>query len=239
MKRYILFLAVICSCLQSCLIEPADRPTRERYDSDQYAAELADGRVVFPMAMMETALNIEAYEKATAEEKVQMTYIFNSLLTYGNGYMMKNFHSYYLTHDGKSVYEPGAAWKITSHNNNYYSSYDTILTLNCVSEGKWSLTAEYDKGQVVFTITQLPSDDSLFFWNIEVSGEIISGQGRVMKLHSPEKITRKVCTDEWWCSTCLAGRLNIDIYDTDSVTLLDSYVYTFDGQTKENQYYSL
>ena len=53
----------------SCEVESADKPTREQYSLGAYANESTDMRVVFPLAMMETALNIEAYENATAEEK--------------------------------------------------------------------------------------------------------------------------------------------------------------------------
>jgi hypothetical protein len=239
MKRYIVFVSIICSCLQACQIEPADRPTRERYDAQAYASESADGRVVFPLAMMETAFNIEAYQNASPEEKVQMTYIFNTLLTHGNSCQMKNFHSFYMTTDGKSIYDPGAAWKISAHNNNHYSSYDTHLTVNCINEGGWCMTSEYDKGQIVFNISQLPSDGSLFFWNVELSGEIISDQGRVMKIYAPENLTRKVSVSEWGCMTSMEGTLHIDVYDKDKVTLLDSYVYTFDGKETENRYYQL
>ena len=101
------------------------------------------------------------------------------------------------------------------------------------------MTSEYDKGQIVFNISQLPSDGTIFFWNIELSGEIISDQGRVMKIYAPENLIRKVSVSEWGCMTSMEGTLHIDVYDKDKVTLLDSYVYTFDGNEIENRYYQL
>lgn len=239
MKRYIIILAVICTCLHACKIESADKPTRERYNAERYIYETTEGRVIFPMAMMETAFNIEAYENATAEEKVQMTYIFNCLLHEGNGYFMKNFFSFHLTPDGRSVYEPGALWKIYAHNTIILTSYDTSLTLECVDDGVWTMTAEHDKGKTEFKITQLPEEDTLFHWDIEISGEIVSGEGRVMKIYTPEHVVRRVCVNKWGCTTCMEGTVCIDVYDKDSVTLLDAFVHTFDGKEIENQYYQL
>ena len=238
MKRYMIFFA-ICSCLMSCEVESADKPTREQYSLGAYASESTDMRVVFPLAMMETAFNIEAYENATAEEKKKMTYIFNSLISQGGSYLMKNFHSFYLTPDDKSLHEPGAVWKIFAHNDRYYAPYGTNMILSCVEDGKWVMSSEYDNGRIEFNITRLPAEGTLFNWEVSLSGTFTSGQGRVLKIYTPDSLIRQVRVDQWGCSTRMEGAVKFSIYDNDAVTLLDETSYVFAGKEKDNLYYNL
>ncbi len=238
MKRYMIFFA-ICSCLMSCEVESADKPTRERYSLESYAAESAEGRVVFPLAMMETALNIEAYENAAPEEKVKMTYIFNSLLSQEDGYVMKNFHSFHLTPDEKSIYEPGASWKIFARNDMFYPPYPTGLTLNCVEDGKWKMVAKYENGTIEFDIVHLPQEDTFFNWQVQLSGTLTSVQGRVLTISSQDVISRRVYVDKWGSETSMEGTLKFSIYDKDTVTLLDEIDGVFDPAQAPNTYYDL
>lgn len=239
MKRYMIFLA-ICSCLMSCEVESADKPTREQYSLGAYASESTDMRVEFPLAMMETAFNIEAYENAPAEEKKKMTYIFNSLLSQGGSYRMKNFHSFYLTPDDKSLHEPGAIWKMFACNDRYYAPDGTDLILNCVGDGRWVMSSEYPNGKIEFNITRLPGEDvTLFNWEVQLSGTLTSGQGRVLKIYTPDSIIRQVRVNQWECSTIMEGTVKFSIYDKDAVTLLDEMVYAFDGKETDNKYYNL
>ena len=223
----------------SCEVESADKPTREQYSLGAYANESTDMRVVFPLAMMETAFNIEAYENATAEEKKKMTYIFNSLISQGGSYLMKNFHSFYLTPDDKSLYEPGAVWKIFAHNDRYYAPYGTNMILSCVEDGKWVMSSEYDTGMIEFNITRLPAEGTLFNWEVSLSGTFTSGQGRVLKIYTPYSLIRQVRVDQWGCSTRMEGAVKFSIYDNDAVTLLDETSYVFAGKEKDNLYYNL
>ena len=239
MKRYMIFFA-ICSCLMSCVVERADKPTREQYNLEAYVNEATDLRVVFPLAMMETAFNIEAYENAPAEEKKKMTYIFNSLLSQGGSYRMKNFHSFYLTPDDKSLHEPGAIWKMFACNDRYYAPDGTNMILSCVEDGKWVMSSEYDNGRIEFNITRLTVEDgALFNWEVQVSGTLTSGQDRVLKIDTPDSIVRQVHVDQWGCSTIMEGTVKFSIYDKGGVTLLDEMVYAFDGKESDNKYYNL
>ena len=236
MKRHILLLAILCTCIISCQVEGADTPTREAYPLSKYASDAAESRVVFPLAMMETAFNIEAYENATAEEKVKMTYIFNCLLNQGNNYQMKNFYSFYLTPDGKSIHEPGAEWHISASNYGNYADY----TLKCTADGKWEMTLVYENGQIDYTITQEAEDESLFNWSVSLTGSLTSGQGRVVEIRSDGPITRKVYPGKWECKNVMTGKLQFDIYGSASASApQESFSYTFSGQEESNTYYQL
>jgi hypothetical protein len=227
----------MCSCFLSCEIENAETSTREDYSLEEYASDLTNGRVVFPLAMMETAFNIETYVNAPAEEKVKMTYIFNSILQQGNNYAMKNFYSFYLIPDGNSIHMPGAIWQFSAFN---YGSYTPEFTLRCIEEGKWDMTVNYDNGQILFNICQLPLDESVLNWEVSLEGSLISGQGRIVEISSSGPITRKVCSDEWSCTTVMTGTLKFNIYeDQNSSMPLDSFTYSFSGQEESNTYYEL
>lgn len=236
MKRHIMLLTMLCACILSCEIESADTPTREKYTTEKYASETTLGRIEFPLAMMETAFNIEAYEKASAEEKVQMAYIFNCLLKEGNSYRMNYFHSFYLTPDEKSIYEAGARWNFSAFDYGYGSKF----TLNCIEDGKWEMVVQYDNGQITFNISQLPQEESLFNWEISLAGSLTSGQGRIVDIRSAGPVTRKVCSDQWKCSIVMAGEIIFNIYDNDeSSTPQDTFRYAFSGQEEDNAFYQL
>ena len=237
MKRHILLLSLLSACFLSCEIESADTPTRENYTLAKYASETTDGRIIFPLAMMETAFNIETYENATPEEKVRMTYIFNTLLKQGNNYKMTNFHSFYLIPDGNSIHTKGASWHFSAFN---YGSYATEFTLDCIEEGKWELSAKYDNGQIDFDISQLPQEESLFNWEISITGSLTSGKGRIVEITSVEPLTRKVSSDQWECMTVMTGKLLFNIYENANATApLDTFTHSFSGRKEYNYYYQL
>lgn len=236
MKRYIIFFA-ICSCLLSCEIESAQKPTRERYTPGAYMLEITEGRVVFPLAMMETAFNIETYENATPEEKVEMTYIFNSLLKQGNNYKMTNFYSFYMIPDDNSIHAPGASWNFSAYNS---GGCPSEFTLVCAEEDRWEMTAKYDNGQITYNIMRLPQDESIFNWEVTFAGSLTSAQGRLVDFFSVEPITRKVSADEWNCTTVMTGTLKLVVYENeDSNTPKESFTYSFNGQEEKNTYYQL
>lgn len=237
MKRHILLLALMCSCFISCEIENADTPTRERYPLERYASETTDSRVIFPLAMMETAFNIETYENATDAEKVNMTYIFQNILKQNNSYKMKNFYAFYLLPDGNSIHTAGSTWHFSALN---YGTDPFRFTLNCSEDGKWEMSASYHDGGLKFNISQLPQDESIFNWEISVTGSLTSREGRTVTVSSAGPITRKVCSNEWKCTTVMTGTLQFDIYDSkDSSTKLDSFTYMFSGKEETNTYYQL
>lgn len=229
-------LTLLCSCLLSCMIEKEQVPTRDNYSLSRYASIATEERVIFPLAMMETAFNIEAYENATAEEKVEMTYIFNSLLKQGNSYQMKYFHSFYMTPDGKTIHEPGAEWKISVFD--YGSASD--FTLKCTDEGKWEMTALNDSGLVCFDITKGTDDESLFNWSIGISGSLTSSQGRIVEIRSDGPITRQILDENERCYSVLTGKIEFDIYENkDASTPLDSFTHSFSGRKETNTFYQL
>lgn len=236
MKRHILLLTLMCSCLLSCVMEKEQTPTRENYSLSQYASNATEISIMFPLAMMETAFNIEAYENATAEEKVEMTYIFNTLIKQGNSYQMKNFHSFYMTPDGKPSHEPGAEWKISTFDYGSGSDY----TLKCTDEGKWEMTVKNDNGEVDFDITKEADDESLFNWTISFSGSLTSSQGRIVEIRSAGPITRKVLNENERCYSIMTGKIEFDIYENkDASTPLDTFTYSFSGRKETNTFYQL
>lgn len=227
----------MCSCLLSCVMEKEQTPTRENYSLSQYASNATEYGVIFPLAMMETAFNIEAYENATAEEKVEMTYIFNTLIKQGNSYQMRGFYSFYMTPDGKTSHEPGAEWKISAAYN-YSEAAD--YTLKCTDEGKWEMTVKSNNGQVDFHITQEADAESLFNWAITLSGSLTSAQGRIVEIRSSGPVTRKVFKDKLKCLTVMTGNIEFAIYENkDASTPVDSFTYTFSGDETTNNYYQL
>lgn len=239
MKRYIMILAVAGLCLQACELESAQSPTRERYKGSDYVADMTENFVVFPMAMMETALNIETYLNASPEEKVEMTYIFNSLVNNHSTYTMKNFHGFHLVPDGNSIHETGAEWKMTMQNHNSYRAKPINSTLKCAGDGVWEYHNRCSGGEVLLKVTCIADAPALFSWDIEVSGSFTSGQGRIVEILAPGNIRRDVNVSEAGCTVTMEGTVVVNVYSPGQSALLDTFTYKCMGSPVKNQYYQL
>ena len=81
--------------LNACVISHSD--TSNYKFLPEVAEFKAESRLEFPMVMVETAMAIEAYQEMSAQEKVQMGYIYRSAISTGEGrYKMDRFYEYSL-----------------------------------------------------------------------------------------------------------------------------------------------
>lgn len=238
MKRNIAtFLLSLPFLLTSCIIDQGEESGYNEAYIAQYTDALADGRFEFPIAMMETVLNIEAYEKASPEEKMQMTYIFNSLIKNETGYSMKNFHNFELTVDGNSIYEVGARWKFaaTDGRGDRYP-----FTMTCVAPGVWDVGYLYENDGLTMTVRSIEEDNVLFSWEIEVSGFIRSDEGRYVSVGTEQPIIRKIFTDPQgydWCRCRMEGEFHVTIFERRGGRVLESRTRIYDGTVSRNTYY--
>lgn len=233
MKRHIYVLALFTLLFSGCLIDTAETSNIDFLD-EAVDNELLD-RLVFPMVMAETAFLINVYEGMSAEEKLEMGYVYRALLKEAEGkYTMNNFHGFTLETGGKTLDEPGAEWYLTAFNRfAYYNTSETRFVLSR-SESGYSLVCQYDKNDPYEICFRSVEDEEAFFsWEIDFQCTYKTDEGRTVSMTADAPIVRKVyrkgVKDEG-CSLIMDGTVTVDIKDHDVVPRV------FEGQVVPNHY---
>ena len=234
MKRYIYFalsLMVLCSCT----VESADSPTYSERTLRQFASEVAEDKVLFPMAVFETVLLIQDYEDMSAEEKVELGHIFHSLKKVSDGvYTMEKFHNLKVSTDGNPIYEDGAEWFFQTDYAVYnYSPRSYSLYNNPDKTGHdFIFNTDIKKSpQSEILIDTIDDESAYFSWKFEVDGWFESSQGRLTHYRSEGPVTRKVTRSSEEVAESMItteGSLLITIFDIDGEQL-DEITYDMSG----------
>jgi hypothetical protein len=172
MRRNILILALCAMSLNACVISHSD--TSNYKFLPEVAEFKAESRLEFPMVMVETAMAIEAYQEMSAQEKVQMGYIYKSAVSTGEGrYKMDRFYEYYLDMNGKSISQPDAEWIIKTEAGSfdrYFTQTTMRLTRPDTPEHEYRLVCDY-KGYPSYEILFSSLDES---GDVQVNGAALT-----------------------------------------------------------------
>ena len=233
MKRHICILALFTLLFSGCLIDTAETSNIDFLD-EAVDNELLD-RLVFPMVMAETAFLIDVYEGMSAEEKLEMGYVYRALIKEAEGeYTMNNFHGFTLETGGKTLDEPGAVWYLAVLNRFvYYYTTETRFVLSR-SESGYSLICKYDKNDPYEIRFRSVEDEEAFFsWEIDFQCTYKTDEDRTVNMTTDAPIVRKVYRkgvkgDE--CSLMMEGSVTVDIKDHDVVP------HVYEGQVVPNHY---
>lgn len=243
MKRYIIYaLSIIALC--SCTVESADSPSYSERTLLHFASEVVEDKVLFPMSVFETVLLIQDYEEMSAEEKVELTHIFNSLMKVSDGvYTMEKFHDLKVSTDGKSIYEDGAEW----HFQTEYAVYSYIPRSYTLYNNPDKTGLDFifntdvkDSPQSVMLIDKVEDESAYFSWSFEVDGWFESDKGRSINYRSEGPVSRTVTRSSEKVAESMittAGKMIITIFDSDGKQL-DEIRYDMSG-TEFNSFYQL
>ena len=234
--------------LNACVISHSD--TSNYKFLPEVAEFKAESRLEFPMVMVETAMAIEAYQEMSAQEKVQMGYIYKSAVSTGEGrYKMDRFYEYSLDMNGKSISQPDAEWIIKTEAGSfdrYFTQTTMRLTRPDTPEHEYRLVCDY-KGYPSYEIlfsSLAEEDGSYYSWIIEMSCSFTTDDGYVVTINTLEPITRKVyraVPDVSPCSVEMKGTLQIrfegDRNGDGQLEELDVVKYVYDGNRRNNEIY--
>lgn len=235
MKRCLMILALCTSLLNACVIDSSET-SNYKYLSDAVGNEI-DDRLVFPIAMAETALLIETYEGMTPEEKVGMGYIYRNLIRTGEGkYKMNGFYSLTLDTMGKSLDENGTEWIIGTAADMYeHRIGGGHFLLSKTTADEYKLLCEYEGCQVYEIFFRAVEDEDAYFcWEIEMDCRYMTEEGRHVSMITDGPVVRKVyrkITDQADCYVMMLGNVTVDIKDHDVVR------HRFDGEVRKNSRY--
>ena len=249
MKRHILLFALLLPVLSSCVIGNEEKSPHSDKNLEILAAATTEARFTFPMVLVETVLAIEDYENMAAEDKLEMTHVFNSLIkTSDRVYTMDRFYSFKLTTDGNSMrHDEDAEWTFESAwgDRMYYSSFAErrrFSMLRYPEDAGYDYFLSCDKnsdaGESIFMITELEDTDAYFSWKIEMRGSYLSDEGRLMEFCTDGPAYRKVYrrnTEAEHSKVWTEGHMLITIYDKDG-NKLDELVYDLKRES-DNMYY--
>lgn len=234
MKKYIVY-ALSLFALCSCIVESADSPSYSEKALQHFASEVVEDKILFPMSVFETVLLIQDYEDMSAEEKVELTHIFNSMVKVSESvYTMERFHDLKVSTDGKSIYEDGAEWLFQTEYGVYNYTPRSYRLYNNPDEAGHDFIFETDvksSPQTKILIDNAADDSAYFSWKFEVEGSFVSDQGRTVQYKSAGPVTRKVSSSSDAVAESIAttaGSLIITIFDTDGKEL-DEITYDMSG----------
>lgn len=235
MKRCLMILALCASLFNACVIDSSE--TSNYKFLDEAVANEVDDRFVFPLAMAETALLIDAYEGMTPEEKVGMGYIYSNLIWAGGGrYTMEGFNSFTLDTMGKPLDEQGAEWIIGTAGYRYgYSIIRGHFLLSKTAADEYRLVCEYEGCQAYEILFRAVEDEEAYFcWEIEMECRYTTEQGYDVAMVTDGPVVRKVyrrIPDVSRSKVMMSGNLTVDIKDHDCVR------HRFDGELRPNSRY--
>lgn len=235
MKRCLMILALCASLFNACVIDSSE--TSNYKFLDEAVANEVDDRFVFPMAMAETALLIDAYEGMTPEEKVGMGYIFRNLIKTGEGkYQMNGFYSLTLYTMGKSMDEPDAQWVIEAvpmYGDRIGKGH--FLLSEGETDNEYILLCEYEgcrSYEILFRVAE--DEDAYFSWEAEMECRYTTEEGREVNMITDGPVVRKVYrknSDDGDCNVMMLGNVTVDIKGHDVVR------HHFDGGARKNSRY--
>lgn len=106
--------------ISACRLDSGESSNYSSLNLQNYARTEVNSKVIFPVILAETAMSVEAYDKMSAEEKMQMGYIYRTLIKVDDThYQMQDFYTFTLSTGGRSISEPGALWVMTSGKDRY------------------------------------------------------------------------------------------------------------------------
>lgn len=226
--------------LCSCVVENADSPRYSEKGLQNFASEVAEEKFIYPLALFETVLLIDDYEKLEAEEKVGLKHIFGSLIKVSdNVYTMEKFFNLKVSTDGRSVNEAGAEWffqteySMFGYDTRSFTLYNSPENENC----DFLLHADVKEHGGVMYIDKV-DDETYFSWKIEMEGTLESFSGLTVRFRTDGPVTRKVerateANDK--SMVTMDGRLVVTIFGADGKEL-DEIRYDL-PETEVNQYY--
>ena len=179
-KTYILMLIAVCTA--SCQVSDPYPKIVEWDDLRDYTFAKMGECVVMPSEVLETAIGLDAYLKASNEEKVADKEFYGMVTDYGNNtYGIRgNVKNLYLTVDtkGKSIWDQDAAWEFAQISfYGTYSEIDAYLDFSCnleegativkenASDSLWTFSY---KDRILSHLWLMPSD-SLYCWRVVAS----------------------------------------------------------------------
>lgn len=250
MKRHIISFALLLPILSSCVIGYEEESPHSDRNLELLAAATAEARFTFPMVLVETVLSIEDYENMTAEDKLEMTHVFNSLIkTSDRTYTMDRFYNFKLATDGKSMrQDEDAEWTFESSwgDRLYYSSFSDKRRFSLLRYPEdagydyfLSCDRNSDAGESIFMITEFEDEEAYFSWKIEMRGSYLSDEGRLMEFCTDGPVYRKVYrknTEAEQSRVWTEGRMLIKIHDRNG-DMLDELVYDL-KRDSDNIYYN-
>lgn len=236
MKRCLMILALCASLFNACVIDSSE--TSNYKFLDEAVANEVDDRFVFPLAMAETALLIDAYEGMTPEEKVGMGYIFRNLIKTGEGkYQMNGFYSLTLDTMGKSLNDPDLQWVIEAAPARYGNRIGGghFLLSKGEADNSYRLVCEYEGYQAYEILFRVVDDEYAYFsWEAEMECRYTTEEGREVTMITDGPVVRKVYrknSDDGDCNVMMIGNVTVDIKDHDVVR------HCFDGVVRKNSRY--
>ena len=179
-KTYILMLIALCA--GSCQVSDPSPKVVEWDDLRDYTFAKMGECVVMPSEVMETAIGLDAYLKASNEEKVADKEFYGMITDYGNNTygIRSNVKNIYLTVDtkGKSIWDADAAWEFADIS--YYEAYsevDVYMDFSCeLSEGATIVKEQAEDSLWTFSYKDrilshlwLQPSDSLYCWRVVAS----------------------------------------------------------------------
>ena len=249
MIRNILIFALCAISLNACVVSHSATSSYSCLpDVVQFKAE---SRFEYPMVMVETAMSIEAYESMSAQEKVNMGYIYNYALSTGEGkYSMERYYGFTLNMNGKSISEPDAEWIIKTQAGSferYFAKTTMKLTRLQDSQYEYRLLCDYSDYapyEIFFSRVEDEEDESYYSWKIEMNCCFETRDGYVVTVKTLGPVTRKVYRAVPNVSQCcveMKGALQVsfegDRNDDGQLEQLDVVKNTYDGKKITNDRY--
>lgn len=204
-KTYIMMLAALCTI--SCQVSDPSPKILKWNNLRDYSIMKMGECVVLPAEVVETAIGLDRYLRASNEDKIADTEFYGMVSDYGDGTYgvrskVKNI-SFIVATEGKSIWDNDAQWQFA--NISYYDHYsgaDTYVeyhfnlqegpTLNMEprQDSTWTFKVE-DK---VTSHVRMMKSDSLYCWRVVASckEEAKNGMSSVASTTSEGIIMRKV-----------------------------------------------
>lgn len=248
MKRHLLILAAMMPLAGACVVDSEDSPHHNRLP--QVAELNVEDKLEFPIVMAETALSIDAYEGMTPEQKMDMGYIYNSLIKVAEGtYKMVRFYDFNLNTGGQSLHDPKARWAFTTSTNSFdYGTAEGRFTLSAAEDGSgydYDLICGSDSAETYgISIRKIEDTEAYYSWELEMDCRFTTPEGRIVTLATVDPVVRKVykgIAGFQVSAVMMSGRVSMLVEeDTDgdgNLEELDLVTYTYPGARSENERY--
>lgn len=175
----ILFFAL---CVISCQVSDPSPKIVDRHNLRDYSIMKIGECIVMPSEVVETAIGLDRYLKASNEDKLADTEFYGMISDYGDGtYSVRNNTrniSFIVATEGKSIWDDDAQWQFANiYYYDHYSDTDTFveyrlnlpegptLTKEPQQDSTWTFKVE-DK--ITSHVRLMPSD-SLYSWRVVAS----------------------------------------------------------------------
>lgn len=175
--------------ISACRLDSGETSDYSRHNLQTYAWTEVKSKVIFPVIMAETAMSVEAYEKMSAEEKMQMGYIYRTLIKVDDThYKMHDFYTFTLSTGGRSISEPGALWVMTSDKDRYelvYMPEDSNYEYRIYCQS-------YAGDSYVVDFNSIEDENAFYSWEIVADCMCKSYAGYEVQVKTDGPLVRKV-----------------------------------------------